>query len=50
MSSEKASRAMAAEIEFENDQDFWRSDETPEQRWKRMRQWIGDHLAVPCSA
>ncbi len=37
-------RAMAAEIEFENDQDFWRTNETPEQRWKRMRRWVSDQL------
>lgn len=37
-------RAMAAEIEFENDQDFWHSDETPADRWKRMRKWVDDQL------
>lgn len=33
--------AMAAEIAFENDEhDFYRGiDETPEQRWARMRAW-----------
>jgi hypothetical protein len=35
-------RAMAAEIEFENDFDCRR--ETPEQRWKRMRLWVDKHL------
>lgn len=33
--------ALAAEIEFENDQDFsYRDNETPEARYTRMRQWI----------
>lgn len=33
--------ALAAEIAFENDQDFrWKNDETPEARFMRMRQWI----------
>jgi hypothetical protein len=36
--------AMAAEIAFENDED-WR--ETPEQRWARMRAWIVANLAAP---
>lgn len=41
------SRTMAAEIEFENDDDFWVSggrNETPEQRWIRMRKWVDRHL------
>jgi hypothetical protein len=33
---------MAAEIEFLNDE--WCRSETPEQRWKRMRQWIGENI------
>ena len=37
-------KAMAAEIEFENDGDFWRRDETPEQRWQRMRKWVADQI------
>lgn len=35
-------RAMAAEIEFENDER--RSNETPEERWVRMRKWVDEHL------
>jgi hypothetical protein len=31
--------AMAKEIVFENDEACWR-DETPQQRWDRMRQWV----------
>lgn len=34
------SRSMAAEIEFENDCDFSYSDESPEDRWVRMRKWV----------
>lgn len=37
------SRAMAAEIEFENDE-CGHSLETPEQRWARMRKWVDDSL------
>lgn len=36
------SRAMASEIAFENDER--RRDETPEQRWVRMRKWITENL------
>lgn len=31
--------ALAAEIVFMNDEGSWR-EETPEQRWTRMRQWV----------
>jgi hypothetical protein len=31
--------ALAKEIVFENDEACWR-DETPQQRWDRMRQWV----------
>ena len=34
------SRSMAAEIEFENDEGNWVGNETPEQRWIRMRKWV----------
>ncbi|WP_236326396.1 hypothetical protein [Pseudomonas poae] len=34
--------AMAAEVVFENDECGW--NETPEQRWQRMRKWIGSHI------
>lgn len=37
------SQAMAAEIEYENDERT-RHDETPEHRWKRMRKWVADNL------
>ncbi len=36
-------RSMAAEIEYENDE-RGRHDETPEQRWVRMRKWVADNL------
>ncbi len=32
--------AMCAEIAFENDDDFCYSNETPAQRWSRMRRWV----------
>lgn len=37
------SMSMAAEIEYENDERA-RHDETPEQRWTRMRQWVNENL------
>ena len=39
-------RALAAEIMFENDQDFcyWKN-ETPEDRWSRMRNWVESQIA-----
>lgn len=41
------SRSMAAEIEYENDGDCdsWNPvEETPSERWERMRKWVGDNL------
>lgn len=35
-------RQMAAEIEYENDEGGW--DETPEQRWRRMRKWVDSKI------
>lgn len=35
--------AMASEIAFMND-DY--SSETPEERWKRMREWVNENLGV----
>ena len=43
-------RAMAAEIAYENDDDFGsRSGETPAARWTRMRAWVAGQItpAVP---
>lgn len=37
------SRSMAAEIEYENDERPYR-DETPEERWTRMRRWVDENL------
>lgn len=37
--------AMAAEIAFENDGEWRRVPETPEQRWARMRAWVDSHIA-----
>jgi hypothetical protein len=39
-------RAMAAEIAYENDE-CGRGQETPEQRWVRMRQWVSEQIAPP---
>lgn len=36
--------SMAAEIAFENDDDFGSGEETPEQRWERMRKWVDSNL------
>ncbi len=40
--------AMAAEIAFENDEDFgyWSSDDLPERRWQRMRDWVAQQLSA----
>lgn len=36
-------RQMAAEIEYENDDGAWH-DESPGQRWQRMRKWVAEHI------
>ena len=38
-------RALAAEIEFENDEDFCYK-EAPEARWHRMRKWVESLIAA----
>lgn len=39
-------RSLAAEIAFENDDDFARnSAETPAQRWARMRKWVAAQVS-----
>lgn len=35
--------SMAAEIEYYNDQ-YGRGDQTPEERWTRMRKWVEDQI------
>lgn len=39
---------LVREIEFENDEGAW--DETPEQRWDRMRRWAISHLRPESAA
>jgi hypothetical protein len=40
--------ALAAEIAFLNDDDFaWKSTETPERRWQRMRRWVEGQIIKP---
>lgn len=37
--------SMAAEIEWINDEYFgYHSDETPEQRWTRVRKWVAENI------
>jgi len=36
----KIAPALAAEVAYMNDEFCWRRDETPEQRWTRMRAWV----------
>jgi hypothetical protein len=36
--------ALAAEVAFENDQDFGYHNLTPEQRWKHMHKWAKGNL------
>ena len=39
------SRALAAEIMFENDDEYgFHFSDSPEQRWVRMRQWVASHI------
>lgn len=41
-------RALAAEIVYQNDEYFgWRSTETPEERWFRMRMWVDSQIVPP---
>lgn len=45
-------RQMAAEIEFENDDNGWhygRGQETPQERWQRMRKWVDKNLVTGAS-
>ena len=40
--------AMAREVVYVNDDDgYWRSDETPEQRWQRVRKWVAEQIKAP---
>ena len=45
-------QCMAAEIMFENDEHalYGKGDETPEERWVRMRAWVGRHITPEVSA
>lgn len=36
--------ALAAEIMYENDDDFGYCNEEPEKRWKRVRSWVEENL------
>jgi len=38
--------ALAAEIEYVNDDDLAWSNETPEQRWYRVRRWVAAQIKV----
>lgn len=42
-------RALAAEIEYENDEEGF-SDETPGARWQRMRRWASKNLRAPSTS
>lgn len=40
--------ALAAEIMFENDDDFWfSSGKEPEHRWRHMRNWVAKQIKDP---
>jgi hypothetical protein len=41
------SGSLAAEIEYLNDEAAYRSKETPEERWIRIRQWVTKNLLEP---
>ena len=36
--------SMAAEIAYMNDEWVWRTNETPEERWTRMRAWVEEQI------
>lgn len=38
-------QALAREIVYENDEGDWSSNETPEQRWRRMRAWAASQVS-----
>lgn len=42
------SNALAKEIVFENDNEFYDRGETPEHRWQRVRNWVSKNLVKPC--
>jgi hypothetical protein len=37
-------RALAAEIEYENDEGCSHNSENPEQRWNRVRKWVQEQI------
>ena len=39
-------QSMAAEIEYMNDEWWPLSGESPQQRWLRMREWVGENLRL----
>jgi hypothetical protein len=40
--------ALASEVVYMNDEAYsWRGDETPEQRWARMREWVQKQIVEP---
>ena len=43
------SRSMAAEIEFENDEGNWDSQENSKQRWHRIRKWVDTKIYLQSS-
>lgn len=45
-------RPLAAEIEYENDENGWRygrGQETPAERWQRMRKWVEKNIREPAT-
>jgi len=38
--------ALAQEIVYMNDEYLWHNNETPEQRWTRMREWVSKQIKV----
>lgn len=45
------SRTLAAEIEYENDEGGpYRKNETPEERWVRVRKWVASSIVVKAEA
>jgi hypothetical protein len=46
-SSFNIATCLAQEVVYENDEGTWQRDETPQQRWERMRKWVVSKLSQP---
>ena len=42
-----SARALVQEIMWMNDEGNWRGNETPAERWQRMRGWVSEQIVAP---